>query len=162
MDGLHRIFQWRPVKHCVSAAVSARRVCDDNAVPGWPVVIDSARHLFFLEICPGPYWSVTYLSMPTPFHRSGRYEYCRPQILSAPSPTYTPSTHAHPLPTCVFSSSSSDACPVCTGPSLSPFPVPFRPHCPALSVPVPVPFPIIPSHSLLCSVHLSMEHYVAP
>ena len=49
LDGLHRKMRYRPMEDCHSAAVLARHVRRNNAIPSRPAGVDTIRHFCLLK-----------------------------------------------------------------------------------------------------------------
>ena len=145
INGLQREMRFRPVEHCHSVTVSARRVRSDGAVPSQPVGVDYISYLGLLKD------AQVHVGLGNPPQRRLQSPVSFvPGVIGSkpnwhPPPHRIPGTPTHPPPTDVFSSPDPCALPARTCLPLLPFLVLFRPHRPYLSIPVSVLVPVIPS-----------------
>ena len=111
LDGLHREIRCRPVEHCHSAAVSAWRVCSEDALPSRPAGVDSISYLGFLKD------SQVHVGLVYPPQRQPQSPVSSvPNVIGAepnrhPPPCIIPGTPTHPLPTDTFLSPDPAALP---------------------------------------------------
>ena len=155
LDSLHREMWFQPVKHCHSAAVSARRICRNDAIPNRPKGVYFVCYLCLLED------AQVHVGLVNPPQRQ-----LQSPVTAVTDVVYAePNRYLPPSQDSQYSDTSSingrlfdsgPCCPPCLSlPTLSTFLVPFRPPWPSLAVPVSVTVPILPPF-LFRAVHLYM------
>ena len=151
----------RPVKHCHSAVVSARRVCCDDAILSRHAGVDSVCYICLLED------AQVHVGLGHPPQRrlQSPVTTVTDVVGAKPNPHFpphkTPSTLTHPLPSDAFLTLAPNAIPVCACLYFCrsrPCSAPCRP---SLAVPISVPVPGLPPF-LLRAVHLGMRYSIVP